>query len=558
VSQFQGYIDERSVEHVAGWLRDLAEPASRLAFEVVLAGPGGERILHRGIAERFSPVLLAVGVGDGGHAFNVRFAAPLAPGERDALFVRPAGADWRAELAPDLRTTLADSVFPVSPVAANGPDAPRAGGSWQGYLDERTTHHVAGWIRDLADPSHRVEYEVVLPGPDGERVLSRGVADTYSTQLVQIGVGDGAYSFYACYPAPLTPAERDRVLVRPPGSSWACEHAPEMASEFQPISHLALDLTDNCNLRCPFCVVDYTDVRRTNLMSEATFRSALRLIPYVTTGNFWLSCLHEPTMHPRLVEFIRMVPQAWRDKLIFTTNLARRMPREYFAFLAHSGMHHLNVSLESLDPTLYERLRKGARHRIFAANWELLLASFAAGRAPPRLRYNVMAYRSNLAEIPTLVETLLTRGLAWQVEIRHTFDEEHIPQAFRDSEYLTTEEWAWLADRLAGHDPARVVLLAPPGGIGYTPGSVAADPATDDKAVGRVPITPSGALVPITAPTGRYQRIPRPLAIAMEWTGTLRIYGGEVRGAGTRPIVVNYLVTNIGYIGDPLAFLMSL
>ena len=63
---------------------------------------------------------------------------------------------------------------------------------------------------------------------------------------------------------------------------------------------------------------------------------------------------------------------------------------------------------------------------------------------------------------------------------------------------------------------------------------------------------------PITAPTGRYQRIPRPLAIAMEWTGTLRIYGGEVRGAGTRPIVVNYLVTNIGYIGDPLAFLMSL
>ena len=53
-----------------------------------------------------------------------------------------------------------------------------------------------------------------------------------------------------------------------------------------------------------------------------------------------------------------------------------------------------------------------------------------------------MAYRSNLAELPALVETLLGQGLAWQVEIRHTFDEAHIPQAFRDAEYLTTEEYA--------------------------------------------------------------------------------------------------------------------
>ena len=94
----------------------------------MLPGPPRERILHRGIAEAFSPVLLAVGVGDGGHAFHVRFAAPLGAAERDVLFVRPAGADWRAELAPELRTTLADSAFPVPPVAANGPDAPRAGG----------------------------------------------------------------------------------------------------------------------------------------------------------------------------------------------------------------------------------------------------------------------------------------------------------------------------------------------------------------------------------------------------------------------------------------------
>src|ERR1035437_6809285 len=333
VPQYQGYLDERSVDHVAGWLRDVANPSARLAFEVVLPGPARERILHRGVADRFSPGLLAVGVGDGKHAFHIRFERPLSPDERDALFVRPVGGTWRAELAPGLRTGLADSVFPVPSAPAAGPDAPHApatGGPWQGYLDERTTHHVAGWLRDLSDPARRVDYEVVLPGPDGERILSRGVADTYSTQLVQVGVGDGAYAFHAFHPAPLTPAERDRARVRPAGAAWHAEHAPAMRTEFQPISHVALDVVDNCNLRCPFCVVDYAGVRRTNMMSEATFRSALRLIPYVTTGNFWLSCLHEATLHPRLLDFIRLVPDAYRDKLFYTTNLARRMPPDTF------------------------------------------------------------------------------------------------------------------------------------------------------------------------------------------------------------------------------------
>ena len=90
----------------------------RLRFEVVLPGPAGERILHRGVADRFSPVLSAVGVDDGAHAFHIRFARSLAADEAALVFVRPAGAAWRLELAPELRTALTDSVFPVPTVPA--------------------------------------------------------------------------------------------------------------------------------------------------------------------------------------------------------------------------------------------------------------------------------------------------------------------------------------------------------------------------------------------------------------------------------------------------------
>jgi transcriptional regulator of met regulon len=205
-------------------------------------------------------------------------------------------------------------------------------------------------------------------------------------------------------------------------------------------------------------------------------------------------------------------------------------------------MHHLNISLESLEPALYERMRRGARHAIFQANWELLLEAFADAAAPPPLRYNVMAYRSNLSEIPDLVEILLRDKRAWQVEIRHTYDEPHIPPEFRDGEFLTTAEWAWLADQLRGWPAERVLLLRPPGGVGHEPASAAAEPSAL-----AAPDRPA-------APTG----IPRPLNISMAWDGALRVYGEEPRGPGQPPAHVNYVTTNISYLSDPLRFLLAL
>ncbi len=41
----QGYVDERSIAHVKGWLRDLNNEATRLEYEVVLPQAGSERVL---------------------------------------------------------------------------------------------------------------------------------------------------------------------------------------------------------------------------------------------------------------------------------------------------------------------------------------------------------------------------------------------------------------------------------------------------------------------------------------------------------------------------------
>jgi hypothetical protein len=66
------------------------------------------------------------------------------------------------------------------------------------------------------------------------------------------------------------------------------------------LKFIAADIVNNCNLRCPLCLVDYSSVTKTDLMSEETFVGLPTLIRSVPEGGFWLFCLHELTLHPRL------------------------------------------------------------------------------------------------------------------------------------------------------------------------------------------------------------------------------------------------------------------
>jgi molybdenum cofactor biosynthesis enzyme MoaA len=524
---YQGYLDERSTHHIAGWVRDLNAPDRRIRVEVVRPP---ETILHRGLADQFNPVLVQVGVGDGNYAFRFHFQEPLTEAERDTIFVRPTGSTHVLEHAPALRTDPASSTAPST---------------YQGYVDDRSIFHVSGWVWDSTDLTKKLDVEIVLPSETGAKILGTVTANRDNPVLRAQNMGDGAYGFYHMFDEPVSEAEREQIFIRPQGSKFLLPLSPALNTEYQPIHHVAMDIVNNCNLRCPFCVYDYRDTNKTEFMTDETFNSVLRLIPYVTDGNFWLSCLHEATLHPKLLDFIERVPAQYRKKLFFTTNLAKRMPPIYFEKLAKSGMHNINISLESLDPVIYERLRKGAKFKFFQEGWTSLLDAFARARTHmdvPKIRYNLMAYRSNLHEIPALTAHLLAEKSAYQVEIRNTFDGPQIEAEFRDAEFLTTAEWAWLAKEMAHFSPHEVVLLVPPGGVGHDRYAKPVAPT-----VAPVEATPE----PIGSPT-------RPYNIRIAWDGTLNVYAEKIRQPGAPPTHVDYLVTNIHALEDPLAALFAL
>jgi pyruvate-formate lyase-activating enzyme len=522
IPRLQGFVDEISATHVIGWVRDRLDPLTRVSVEIAITTADAGRVIATGRADQFYPGLQDSGFGDSKYGFKIPLPASLTAEDRANLTVRPVESETPLGRAP----------------------------KFQGYVDERSAHHVAGWVRNRFDPAERVAFEAVMPTEDGEHILGGGQADSFYMALSHQNIGDGRYGFQILFPEPLSDAERDSVFVRPMGGE-PLEFAPNLVTNFDLLTFVAMDIVNNCNLRCPFCLFDYSETKSTRFMSDETFDAALRLIPHVHDGDFWLSCLHEPSLHPDFLRLIERIPRQWRHKVMFTTNLAKRMPEAYFAGLAASGVHHINISVESLDPAIFERMRKGARFKIFQENWEKLITAWRAESAPPRLRYIMMAYKSNLAEIPGLVKYLREERLAHEVEVRYTYDMDHIPADFRAAEYLDTADWDWLAEKLAVFPQDEVLLsrpLEPLGGAPAEMSAVTADQLANE--IARQEAAPSQAY----QPPAEDHTVKLPLNLQVEYDGKMVICGKWDHPSERRLLAV----TNINGLADAYDYLIKL
>jgi hypothetical protein len=152
------------------------------------------------------------------------------------------------------------------------------------------------------------------------------------------------------------------------------------------------------------------------------------------------------------------------------------------------------------------------------------MAAFAAGKAPPFLRYIVMVYKSNLAEIPALVDHLVNARRADEIQLRFTFDMPHIPEEFRAAEYVDNADWDWLAGEVAHYQAGKVQVIRPP----------------DREAPGS-----AGVELP-----GRYE-------LKLSYDGTLKVHkfwAVPFSNNGQGPVAT----VNVKDIDDPAAFFGSL
>ena len=331
-----------------------------------------------------------------------------------------------------------------------------------GQVDAVEGTKVSGWAMDVLQPERPVTVTLV----SGDRELTRTVADRFRSDLQLAGFGTGRHGFEATVPLSGLSREKIPVSVRVAGRSSPLLFQEQDAfaigaEEF--LGLLAGDIVNNCNLRCPFCIVDYSRINSTKLMTRETFERLLTLLPHVPDGAFWLSCLHEPTLHPKLGEFMQMIPPAYARKVAFTTNLVRPLPDELFTIWAQSGIHHINVSFDTLNEELFAFLRRPGRLKVFLENLRRMTAIFRQYPGAPRLRFITMAFRSNLEDIPEIVRLTNEEFLSSENEIRYTYNVGHITDDFRRSQYLSHEEWQRLAALLDAQPYRHTIAFPPPG-----------------------------------------------------------------------------------------------
>lgn len=169
---------------------------------------------------------------------------------------------------------------------------------------------------------------------------------------------------------------------------------------------IGADIVDACNLSCPFCFVDRRVKTAATLMDEITFSRMLQFLPYVRDEDgFWLSCAHEPTMHPQLSHFISLIPEEYRGRCMMTTNLCKlKLSGEIIDAIANSGFGHVNVSLDSLVPETFETLRRGASHEVFKRNLDSLANAIIRRQGKTRLKFITLVFNENIRELDAIVD----------------------------------------------------------------------------------------------------------------------------------------------------------
>ena len=312
---------------------------------------------------------------------------------------------------------------------------------YNGSLDTNDGWTAFGWAYDSERPDEPVDVEFLVGG----RHIGTLTADSFRPDLQRHGIGDGRHAFAFRFPLDVDGA--DGLVARVKDTNFVLNGCPMRQAPRKPIELVAGDIVNQCNLRCPFCIVDYSNVGKLKLMTRETFDRALELLPMmIYPGNFWLSCLHEPTLHPQFIDFIEAVPDAYRDRVSFTTNLSKRLSADLLERLANSGVHEIRISFDSRQPDVFAELRKKARYAVFEENLRRLSAALRASRRRPLLRFITMAFRDNRGEIADLVRVGRELG-GDRHEIRYVYYVPHLARWGKEHN-LDRAEWAELEKQI--------------------------------------------------------------------------------------------------------------
>lgn len=232
----------------------------------------------------------------------------------------------------------------------------------------------------------------------------------------------------------------------------------------------SIDLGNPCNLNCPYCFVEEKlsrrKVRRPNELSIEETRAVIEDCHAAGAATVNIVGAGEPTIDPHFEEVITLIASLGMVPVVFTNGI--RIAREpAVARFLYCQDATVVLKFNSRNPVLQDLVagRRGYTSLRDQALETLLDTGFAS-HSPTRLALDTLAFRGNLAELPSIYRWCLERNI-------HPIVSEYIPTGRTEGgrfvghaslppdpearraickalDPLTQEDRLWLATQLGG------------------------------------------------------------------------------------------------------------
>lgn len=123
---------------------------------------------------------------------------------------------------------------------------------------------------------------------------------------------------------------------------------------------LDIDITDICNLKCPFCLrISNPEVIKNEKMPFDMFKKIIDEGYVNGLFGIKLNIIGEPLIHDQVYEFVKYAKDKGLIDVYFNTN-ATLLTKEKGKKLIESGLDRLSISFEGSSKDIYEKNRVGA------------------------------------------------------------------------------------------------------------------------------------------------------------------------------------------------------
>jgi GTP 3',8-cyclase len=231
------------------------------------------------------------------------------------------------------------------------------------------------------------------------------------------------------------------------------------------IDYLRISLIDRCNFRCQYCMpegaeLDY--ILRQELLSNQELLTLLKTV-FIPLGfrKFRLTG-GEPLIRPDLVDLVKNIaslPET--EDLAMTTN--GYLLNDLAAPLYDAGLRRINISLDSLDPDIFDRIIGNRGRSRWLQTWSGIQTAYRVGFDPLKLNVVVIP---DLNDREVLDLAALTIEKNWHVRFIE-FMPIGNPDLFDRRAWIPSEElrekirtqWGLVESKVRGNGPADIFQI---------------------------------------------------------------------------------------------------